>query len=174
MNRTKGASNVPRAQANPAHTLRCTNTVLLLLSESVSPIYRPFHACSTSDYIKVHTHKTHTKHSPTPHIRPIMMSFQSNANAPITSTGTVPPPSAIGISGILPGQSAVNTTRILSLTGFSKELKTRDIQNIFVDFEDDRGGYRIKWLDDTGCLIVFSDPLTGRRPGTLIYIRMTE
>jgi len=91
------------------------------------------------------------------------MSFQSNANAPITSTGTVPPPSAIGISGILPGQSAVNTTRILSLTGFSKELKTRDIQNIFVDFEDDRGGYRIKWLDDTGCLIVFSDPLTAKR-----------
>lgn len=84
-------------------------------------------------------------------------------NAPVLSQGTVPPPSAQGVSGILPGQSAVNTTRILELTGFSKDLKTRDIQNIFVDFEDDRGGYRIKWLDDTGCLIVFSDPLTAKR-----------
>lgn len=84
-------------------------------------------------------------------------------NAPIHSQGTVPPASAQGISGILPGQSAINTTKILSLTGFSKDLKTRDIQNIFVDFEDDRGGYRIKWVDDTGCLIVFSDPLTAKR-----------
>lgn len=87
-----------------------------------------------------------------------MMNF---GNAPVLSQGTVPPPSAPGVSGVLPGQSAVNITRILQLTGFSKDLKTRDIQNIFVDFEDDRGGYRIKWLDDTGCLIVFSDPMTG-------------
>lgn len=94
-----------------------------------------------------------------------MMNF---GNAPVLSQGTVPPPSAPGVSGILPGQSAVNTTRILQLTGFSKDLKTRDIQNIFVDFEDDRGGYRIKWLDDTGCLIVFSDPLTGMHAVVLL------
>lgn len=77
--------------------------------------------------------------------------------------GTVPPASAPGTSGVLPGQQAVNTTRVLALTGFSKDLKTRDIQSIFVDFEDDRGGYRIKWLDDTGCLIVFNDPLTAKK-----------
>ena len=88
-------------------------------------------------------------------------SLHSHSNSNVVSQGTVPPPSALGVSGVLPGQSAVNKTKILSLTGFSKELKTRDIQNVFVDFEDDRGGYRIKWLDDTGCLIVFSDPLTG-------------
>lgn len=83
----------------------------------------------------------------------------SSAYAPAHST--VPPPSAPGVSGILPGQQAVNTTRVLSLTGFSKDLKTRDIQAIFVEYEDDRGGYRIKWLDDTGCLIVFNDPMVG-------------
>jgi hypothetical protein len=88
------------------------------------------------------------------------MSF-SSAYAP--SSSTVPPPSAPGISGILPGQQAVNTTRVLSLTGFSKDLKTRDIQAIFVNYEDDRGGYRIKWIDDTGCLIVFNDPIVGER-----------
>lgn len=89
------------------------------------------------------------------------MSFSSAyAPAPVS---TVPPPSAPGVSGILPGQQAVNTTRVLSLTGFSKDLKTRDIQAIFVEYEDDRGGYRIKWLDDTGCLIVFNDPTVGRR-----------
>ncbi|KAL7004763.1 hypothetical protein EMMF5_005678 [Cystobasidiomycetes sp. EMM_F5] len=77
--------------------------------------------------------------------------------------GTVPPPSALGVSGVLPGQASINTTRILSFTGFSKDLKTRDIQSIFVDYEDDRGGYRIKWLDDTGCLMVFNDPITAKR-----------
>ena len=85
----------------------------------------------------------------------------SMAFSPPQAQGTVPPPSAPGISGVLPGQVSVNTTRILSLTGFSRDLKTRDIQAIFVDFEDDRGGYRIKWLDDTGCLLVFNDALTG-------------
>ncbi|KAK9897068.1 hypothetical protein P389DRAFT_168769 [Cystobasidium minutum MCA 4210] len=88
------------------------------------------------------------------------MSFSSAYNPPVS---TVPPPSAPGVSGVLPGQQAVNTTRVLSLTGFSKDLKTRDIQAIFVDYEDDRGGYRIKWLDDTGCLIVFNDPMVAKR-----------
>lgn len=93
-----------------------------------------------------------------------MMSYTSSplaGHGPGHGHGTVPPPSAPGISGILPGQQAVNKTKILSFTGFSKELKTRDIQNIFADWEDDRGGYRIKWLDDTGCLVVFSEPVTG-------------
>lgn len=88
------------------------------------------------------------------------MAFQS----PLThNQGTVPPPSAPGVSGQLPGQGEVNKTRILSLQNFSKDLKTRDIQNMFVEYEEDRGGYRIKWLDDTGCLIVFNDALTAKR-----------
>jgi hypothetical protein len=101
------------------------------------------------------------------------MSF-SSAYAP--SHSTVPPPSAPGISGVLPGQQAVNTTRILSLTGFSKDLKTRDIQAVFIDYEDDRGGYRIKWIDDTGCLLVFNDAMVGewRFPPTLFFCHRAD
>ncbi|KAH9824995.1 hypothetical protein DFH28DRAFT_1144248 [Melampsora americana] len=54
-------------------------------------------------------------------------------------------------------------TRILQLTEFSKDLKTRDIQLVFAEWEDDRGGFKIKWVDDTSCLIVFADPGVAKR-----------
>ena len=52
-------------------------------------------------------------------------------------------------------------TRILSLTGFPKELKTRDIQAAFSEWENANGGFKIKWLDDTSLLIVFADATVG-------------
>ncbi|MBW0535173.1 hypothetical protein O181_074888 [Austropuccinia psidii MF-1] len=70
-----------------------------------------------------------------------------------------------GGAGIIANQ-AVNphsTTRILVLSDFNKELKTRDIQHVFSDWEDDRGGFKIKWVDDTSCLIVFADPGVAKR-----------
>ncbi|BEJ17920.1 hypothetical protein CspHIS471_0701970 [Cutaneotrichosporon sp. HIS471] len=48
-------------------------------------------------------------------------------------------------------------TRILHLANFSPEIKTRDIQNIFKDWESDKGGFRIKWLDDVNAMVVFAD-----------------
>lgn len=54
-----------------------------------------------------------------------------------------------------------NTTRILLLANFSPELKTRDIQAMFGEWEDDRGGFKIKWSDDESCWIVFNDPVVG-------------
>ena len=56
---------------------------------------------------------------------------------------------------------SASVTRILSLTGFSKDLKTRDIQAAFSDFENMNGGFKIKWLDDTSLLIVFADATVG-------------
>ncbi|EGG09513.1 uncharacterized protein MELLADRAFT_115778 [Melampsora larici-populina 98AG31] len=56
-----------------------------------------------------------------------------------------------------------SVTRILQLTEFSKDLKTRDIQLVFADWEDDRGGFKIKWVDDTSCLVVFADPGVAKR-----------
>ncbi len=52
-------------------------------------------------------------------------------------------------------------TRILALSGFPPELKTRDIQAAFAEFENERGGFKIKWIDDTSLLVVFSDPVVG-------------
>ncbi|KAN0060243.1 hypothetical protein ACQY0O_007572 [Thecaphora frezii] len=54
-------------------------------------------------------------------------------------------------------------TRILELSGFPPELKTRDIQQVFSQWEDDKGGFKIKWVDDTTALIIFSDPTTAKK-----------
>lgn len=60
-----------------------------------------------------------------------------------------------------PPSQGTNTTRILLLAHFSPELKTRDIQAMFGEWEDDRGGFKIKWSDDESCWIVFHDPVVG-------------
>ncbi|KAI5476540.1 hypothetical protein MNV49_007550 [Pseudohyphozyma bogoriensis] len=81
---------------------------------------------------------------------------------------TLPPPgSTILPASILPalpyGPQSNNTTRILLLSDFSPELKTRDIQALFGEWEDDRGGFKIKWSDDVSCWIVFADPGVAKR-----------
>lgn len=58
-------------------------------------------------------------------------------------------------------QLSASVTRILSLTGFPKELKTRDIQLAFSEWENANGGFKIKWIDDTSLLVVFSDATVG-------------
>lgn len=60
----------------------------------------------------------------------------------------------------LSGLSA-SVTRILYLTGFPKELKTKDIQSAFAEYESLNGGFKIKWRDDTSLLIVFQDASVG-------------
>ncbi|KAF8640667.1 hypothetical protein AX17_000324 [Amanita inopinata Kibby_2008] len=62
----------------------------------------------------------------------------------------------------LSGLSA-SVTRILYLTGFPKELKTKDIQQAFVEYESMNGGFKIKWRDDTSLMIVFQDSAVAKR-----------
>ncbi|KAH8835054.1 hypothetical protein DL96DRAFT_1572677 [Flagelloscypha sp. PMI_526] len=66
------------------------------------------------------------------------------------------------MSASLGGLSA-SVTRILFLTGFNKELKTKDIQSAFSDFEGVNGGFKIKWRDDTSLLVVFNDATVAKR-----------
>ncbi|KAF9225391.1 hypothetical protein BS17DRAFT_778535 [Gyrodon lividus] len=58
---------------------------------------------------------------------------------------------------------SASVTRILSLTGFAKELKTKDIQAAFSEWESVGGGFKIKWRDDTSLLIVFQDASVAKR-----------
>src|ERR1700761_2460499 len=58
-------------------------------------------------------------------------------------------------------QLSASVTRILSLTGFPKELKTRDIQLAFSEWDNANGGFKIKWIDDTSLLVVFADATVG-------------
>ncbi|WWC57869.1 uncharacterized protein I303_100404 [Kwoniella dejecticola CBS 10117] len=60
-------------------------------------------------------------------------------------------------------QLSAAVTRILHLANFSSELKTRDLQNLFKEWESDKGGYRIKWLDDVNALVVFADASVAKR-----------
>jgi hypothetical protein len=66
------------------------------------------------------------------------------------------------MAAALSGLSAC-VTRILFLTGFPKELKTKDIQSAFSDYENIQGGFKIKWRDDTSLLIVFQDANVAKR-----------
>ncbi|KAJ7292907.1 hypothetical protein C8J57DRAFT_1111020, partial [Mycena rebaudengoi] len=66
------------------------------------------------------------------------------------------------MSASLAGLSA-SVTRILFLTGFPKELKTKDIHSAFSEWEAVGGGFKIKWRDDTTLLIVFNDPSVAKR-----------
>ena len=56
---------------------------------------------------------------------------------------------------------SASVTRILYLVGFPKELKTKDIQAAFSEFDGVNGGFKIKWRDDTSLLIVFNDASVG-------------
>ncbi|GBE77497.1 hypothetical protein BKA93DRAFT_726792 [Sparassis latifolia] len=60
-------------------------------------------------------------------------------------------------------QLSACVTRILALTGFPKELKTRDIQTAFSEWENANGGFKIKWIDDTSLLIVFNDATIAKK-----------
>ncbi|PIL31504.1 hypothetical protein GSI_06206 [Ganoderma sinense ZZ0214-1] len=60
-------------------------------------------------------------------------------------------------------QLSACVTRILSLTGFPKELKTRDIQAAFSEWDNVSGGFKIKWINDTSLLIVFNDATVAKR-----------
>ncbi|WRT63561.1 uncharacterized protein IL334_000466 [Kwoniella shivajii] len=60
-------------------------------------------------------------------------------------------------------QLSAAVTRILHLANFSADLKTRDLQNMFKDWETEKGGFRIKWLDDVNALVVFADASIAKR-----------
>jgi len=54
-------------------------------------------------------------------------------------------------------------TRILLVSGFPKELRTKDINQAFSDWENVQGGFKIKWIDDTSLYVVFHDPTVAKR-----------
>ncbi|RGB35593.1 hypothetical protein C1646_113234 [Rhizophagus diaphanus] len=55
------------------------------------------------------------------------------------------------------------STRILDIFDFPASFKTHHLHEIFQEYENMRGGYRIKWMDDTRALIIFEHPATARK-----------
>ncbi|KAI8339396.1 hypothetical protein BC941DRAFT_420378 [Chlamydoabsidia padenii] len=54
-------------------------------------------------------------------------------------------------------------TVILDCRDFPKSFKTHHLHDIFREYENIRGGYRIKWMDDTRALIIFEHPATAKK-----------
>lgn len=52
-------------------------------------------------------------------------------------------------------------TVTLDCYDFPASFKTHHLHDIFREYENMRGGYRIKWLEDTRALIVFEHPAAG-------------
>jgi hypothetical protein len=84
---------------------------------------------------------------------------------------TLTPIIAMSISGLaniatpnipLPSQPiSAATTRILTLSNFSPAIKTKDLHQAFQPWAEDKGGYKIKWIDDVTALAVFNDATVG-------------
>ncbi|CAJ0763820.1 1770_t:CDS:2 [Entrophospora sp. SA101] len=55
------------------------------------------------------------------------------------------------------------STRILDVFDFPSTFKTHHLHEIFQEYENMRGGYRIKWMEDTRALIIFEHPATARK-----------
>lgn len=51
------------------------------------------------------------------------------------------------------------TRHVLVFTDFSPNLRTTDLERLFVDFKD--SGFLIRWVNDTTALAVFKTPSTG-------------
>ncbi|KAL1919074.1 uncharacterized protein VTP21DRAFT_2455 [Calcarisporiella thermophila] len=56
-----------------------------------------------------------------------------------------------------------NPTTVLEIYDFPATYKTHHLHNIFREYEGVRGGYRIKWLEDTRALILFEHPATAKK-----------
>jgi hypothetical protein len=57
---------------------------------------------------------------------------------------------------------AEEPTTVLDCYDFPPAFKTHHLHDIFREYENLRGGYRIKWLEDTRALIIFEHPSTGK------------
>ncbi|KAK4514612.1 uncharacterized protein ATC70_002212 [Mucor velutinosus] len=54
-------------------------------------------------------------------------------------------------------------TTTLDCYDFPSSFKTHHLQDMFREYESMRGGYSIKWVDDTRALIVFEHPNTAKK-----------
>jgi hypothetical protein len=95
-----------------------------------------------------------------PHLSLSLVSSSSSSSVPLFFDRTLTTNRSSIMSAPLPPLSA-SVTRILSLTGFPPELKTKDIQAAFSEWESVGGGFKIKWVNDTSLLLVFADAGVG-------------
>ncbi|GJN89466.1 hypothetical protein Rhopal_002452-T1 [Rhodotorula paludigena] len=83
------------------------------------------------------------------------------SSSSITSLSSVVPPHVV--PGATASPSTTNQTRVLLVSNFSPQLKTKDLQDLLAEWQDDHGGLKVKWRDDTSAWIVFGDATVAKR-----------
>ncbi|GAA5978968.1 hypothetical protein JCM11641_000110 [Rhodosporidiobolus odoratus] len=113
-----------------------------------------------------------TSFIPSHNPRSSSLSSLSSFNNPFPSNSTTAANHSPHTSLSLPPQatahqgqtlSQTNHTRILLLKDFDKALKTKDLQEAFSEWQDDVGGLKVKWRDDTSAWVVFGEPAIAKR-----------
>ncbi|KAI8145716.1 hypothetical protein BJV82DRAFT_511040 [Fennellomyces sp. T-0311] len=69
----------------------------------------------------------------------------------------------MGLLASNPRSPPTEYTNVLDCYGFPTSYKTHHLHGIFNKYENSRGGYKIKWMDDTRALIIFAHPQTAKR-----------
>ncbi|GAA5895231.1 hypothetical protein JCM6882_006621 [Rhodosporidiobolus microsporus] len=87
--------------------------------------------------------------------------------APPGSGGYLPSashsPHASLSNGSSPYTAQTNHTRVLLLADFPPSLKTKDLQEALSEWQDEPGGLKVKWRDDTSAWVVFGEPAVAKR-----------
>ena len=131
-----------------------------LRSEFHIPAVDDEHILASYTFIHNHQSTPFTTH----HVH--LTSQRYHARCAIVSASTLRSCDAYSPSFQLRSRVRVLNLRPSSLNELISEdlvcrLKTRDIQIIFKDWETDKGGFKIKWLDDVNALVVFADATVG-------------
>ncbi|GAA5991832.1 hypothetical protein JCM10908_002226 [Rhodotorula pacifica] len=117
-------------------------------------------------------------HALPPHV-PVPVPVSSHARHGSTSSMSSisqfqqPPPSQPQQPIASTSNTQVNQTRIILLSQFSPQLKTKDLVDLvseYVPSSSSSGAqdtvtpaFKLKWRDDTSCFVVFSDPSIAKR-----------
>jgi hypothetical protein len=79
-------------------------------------------------------------------------SFSNHSSHPSLSAQPIPSPYAA---------PQTNHTRILLLSAFDPSLKTKDLQEALAEWQDEPGGLKVKWRDDTSAWVIFGEAAVG-------------
>ncbi|GAA6021209.1 hypothetical protein JCM10207_008355 [Rhodosporidiobolus poonsookiae] len=144
-------NSVHSSTSNPAHPpslfpprpVTMTTPVSLPLSSTLPPALPP--SLQHSTFIPGHHPHSSSLSS--------LASFSYPSGA--SSGPTVPPP--------VPLHAQTNHTRVLLLRDFDPKLKTKDLQDALSEWQDEPGGLKVKWRDDTSAWVVFGEGAVAKR-----------
>ncbi|GAA5994628.1 uncharacterized protein JCM10292_002178 [Rhodotorula paludigena] len=132
-------------------------------------MYAPPHLARSPRLETIHSRKEPVSFSPSPsssgpsavpqHVPHGHGHHRSSSS--ITSLSSVVPPHVV--PGATASPSTTNQTRVLLVSNFSPQLKTKDLQDLLAEWQDDHGGLKVKWRDDTSAWIVFGDATVAKR-----------